>query len=671
MTKADFFDPKKRFFLDRPEEMARYAASYFENEVRETIRYADEICNQRYLFCLRRDMEQTHEPVVFDGQIDWLYMPADDAEWIYAFNRHRYFISLGQAYLLTGDEKYARAFVNQLCDWIDRVKRTDENCRLAWRTIEAGLRLEYWLKAICYFKDSLYLTDEVIEKFSGSVIDHAEYLMEIYDTFRLMSNWGVLQNHGLFMAGVFLPDSERAKEYRDTAVERLTEELRIQVYSDGSHWEQSPMYHNEVLHCVMDVVILAQRNGIHLPDAFLHKVKSMCMVSLITSKPNHCHLMQGDSDDVDIRDILTKGASAFRDPILKYGGYDLFDYDSLWDLGMDALEEYIKIEKTAPQDTSVALTDSGNIYMRTDWSEDACFLHFHCGTLGAGHGHSDKLHIDLFANGEDILVDAGRFTYVSGPVRFKYKDPESHNTTTVNDLKFTVCKDSWECSKLSQPVNQRHLFTDKYDYAEGGHLGYMSLESGGVFVNRKVIYIKPDIIILVDEFYSGTPNSYQQYFHFNNSGQVTCGDRITYRSGRNHAELIFATEGVEKKLVPSKLSRHYNKEEDNICLKTNIRANGFKSIITMISLCDPDRVEKAEVRKIEVKSNFKGIVFGDDFIEAVSIKKDGREYVAVVAHQEYASPTDTFLAGGCTGFGQVVIFDRAEGEDRIGTVLKW
>ena len=54
---------------------------------------------------------------------------------------------------------------------------------------------------------------------------------------------------------------------------------------------------------------------------------------------------------------------------------------------------------------------SGNTYFRSDWSERANFLHLHSGTMGAGHGHSDKLHIDLVVNGEDVLMDGGRYTY--------------------------------------------------------------------------------------------------------------------------------------------------------------------------------------------------------------------------------------------------------------------
>lgn len=38
----------------------------------------------------------------------------------------------------------------------------------------------------------------------------------------------------------------------------------MQIMPDGVHWEQSPMYHNEVLHCLLDVILLAKRNDIAL-----------------------------------------------------------------------------------------------------------------------------------------------------------------------------------------------------------------------------------------------------------------------------------------------------------------------------------------------------------------------------------------------------------------------
>lgn len=673
MKAEDFFNQNKTFFIDGRTKIADYVCRYCEEDVKKIITIADDVVNQKFLFNLRWDMERTYVPVQFNNEIDWLYQPGDDPEWIFAFNRMRFWICLGQAYAVTGNEKYAKAFADQMCHWVRTVKKDDPKNEKAWRTIEAGIRMEYWLKAMCYFKGSPSITDAVMNTFLSSMQEHAEYILGVYNSYNLMSNWGVLANHGLFLAGVMLPSSPRTAEYRREALRRLEQEITIQVYNDGSHWEQSPMYHNEVTHDYLDIVLLAQRNGIELPEIIFRKVRDMCYVDLYGQKPDGNEVSMGDSDEIDVRDITAKGAYIYKDGVLKYGSYAHLDFDTVWDLGFMAISEYDAIKAVEPDTMAHALQDSGNFYFRSSWNEDASFLHFHCGTLGAGHGHSDKLHIDLFSRGEDILIDAGRYTYVNKPDRYEFKDPSGHNTCTVDHVNFCVCADSWGCSKLCRSVNQKFVNAGKYGYSEGGHLGYYDLKSGSVFVNRRVLYIIPDIYIVADEFYAGGTHSYQQYFHFNNLGRVTgSGAHYRYTSTRNCVDLqMISSNAISTSLIPTRLSRHYNLAEDNVTLKAESNGKGFASVFTVISLNAPEDIEELNVEKLPVYSNFKGILFEDKLIEALNITKGKQKYTVVIAHQEYASPTDTFCADGCTGFGNVVVFDRTAGENTVGKVLVW
>ena len=674
MGKREFFSRENgNFFIDDIDKIVQYVKKNCKEEAEEIIKIANDVVNKRFIFTLRWDMERTKVPEVFEGEINWLHMPSDDQEWIFQFNRHRFWICLGQAYALTKDEKYAEAFVSQLTHWIKTVPLNNTKNEKAWRTIETGLRLEYWLKAICYFKNSPSLTEEVYEIFEKSVIEQAEYLMGIYDSFRLVSNWGVLQNHGLFIAGVMLPETERTIEYRNEALRRLAEEMTIQVYGDGVHWEQSPMYHNEVEHCYLDVKILCERNNIEMPKVINEKLYKMVYATLYHKKPDHCEIMMGDSDDIDVRDLITKGAYLYKDGVLKFGGYNKFDFDTIWDLGINAANEYLEIQAIKPERTAIELKESGNYYLHSDWSEKENFLHFYCGTLGAGHGHSDKLHIDLFANGEDILVDSGRFTYVHKPERYEFKDPSAHNTVTVDGKDFIVCKDSWECTKLARSLNQKMVTTEEYDYIEGGHLGYYDLENGGVFLNRRILYIKPDIYVIVDEFYGSGEHEYNQYFHFNNLGEVSkiSDNHVKYISDKSEVDVKFISKGIAFEINDSKYSKHYNDYEENKVIKTSLKETGFASIITVISTNEISNKEELNVEKLEVKSNFKGIIFEDKLIEAINVKSGEKKYTIVIAHQDYASPTDSFNADGCIGFGQVVVFNRTKGEERIGKVLIW
>jgi hypothetical protein len=48
---------------------------------------------------------------------------------------------------------------------------------------------------------------------------------------------------------------------------------------------------------------------------------------------------------------------------------------------------------------------------------------------------------------EDILVDAGRYTYVPKPDRYVSRMMPAHNLVTVDGKNSYVCQDSWSYSK--------------------------------------------------------------------------------------------------------------------------------------------------------------------------------------------------------------------------------
>lgn len=666
-----FEQPGKRFFFDDSSKIAQYVYKNCPNEAKEVIAAADEVAAQRFRFALRWDMERTNKPVIFEKDIEWLYQPGDDPEWVYAFNRMRFWICLGQAYALTHDEKYAYAFVKQLIHWVHHVKKEDPTCDKAWRSIEVGFRLEYWLKAMQYFKGSPAITDEVADIFTGSIIEQAEFIMGIWNAYNIMSNWGILANHGLFMAGAMLPETKRTKEYTAEAVRRLLAEINMQVYRDGSHWEQSPMYHNEVLHCFLDVALLAKRTQIQLPEELIQKTLAMCLYDVANAKPNHAEPMMGDSDDIDQRDRISRGALIFQHPELKARGYELPDFDTIWEIGEEGLEAYQNLSSKLPKQTDFFLPDSGNMYLRSGWSEEDTWVHYQCGPLGAGHGHGDKLHIDVFSRGEDVLMDAGRYTYSFNSGRTHFKELQAHNTLMVDEHDLYLCKDSWECERLTRAVNQKFYADERFGYAEGGHLGYLSLENG-VFLNRRVIFLKPDIMILADEFYSSGSHEYNQFFHFGEKGRLIQHkpDSWEYKSSNVSAQLRFVTPNIHGRLIDTKISRHYNEQIPAKGIKTDFLAMGSGCAFTVLALSDPEEEKVLGVEKLSVMSHFKGIQFKDEEIEALNIYFGQEHFTVVIAHKEYATPTDTFLTDGCMGFGSTVVFDRkAEGE--AGTVLSW
>ena len=168
MRKEEFFDrPDSCYFVPDPKESAEYCRKNWPEETAHILRVADEVCENYFLFDLNWDMERTYDPVIFEGEIDWSIKPKGDPEFVWQFNRHRFFICLGQAYWLTGDEKYVKGFLRLINDWMSRVPLDETTQGGPWRMLETGLRGETWTKAIRYFRGSELITEDFLERFAA------------------------------------------------------------------------------------------------------------------------------------------------------------------------------------------------------------------------------------------------------------------------------------------------------------------------------------------------------------------------------------------------------------------------------------------------------------------------------------------------------------------------
>ncbi|MGL5347106.1 MAG: alginate lyase family protein [Peptostreptococcaceae bacterium] len=633
------------------ENIPDYCINNYKNEVEETIRIANDVANNTFRFEWKWDMERTFIPYTFTNDIVWDETPNNDEEWIFMLNRHRYWITLGEAYLLTKDEKYTKTFINQLTHWIKNVRPVEGTNKTTWRTIEAGIRGENWIKAYSYFYKSEYMDEKTTRTFIESLKEHAEYLYNNYEDNRKLSNWGVLESHGLLTIALFLNDNENTKKYIELSLKRLEEQIDFQIMEDGMHWEQSPMYLNEVLHCYLDTIILCKRNNIEIPTTILEKTKKLAYANLYMKKPNHKQICQSDSDDTDLRDMITKAAYLFEDGVLKFGGYEEIDYESIWSLGYDSINEYKKIESKKPEYVSYGFEDSGNYYMRSGWSENDNYMYIHCGTLGSGHGHADLLHMSIFANGEDYLIDPGRYTYIEGNKDREYlKSCKAHNTTMVDDEEFTKLNGSWAYNSVATPIKHPFITKCTYDYFEGSHLGYINK---GIFTNRVVVYIKPDIWVLVDRFYGEGTHKYSQNFQF--AKDIKLQDKKTICKGNNGILTLHHLNKLDKHIEKKIVSYDYNKMELQDKLITTLSGDGFTSILTVIN--SSKKESDLEVEKIPVK-NCNGRILEDYEAEAIKIIYKENTYILTVCHNEIFKGKKLLIVDGHHIYGKVVLITK-------------
>ena len=666
---------QKIFGADDVEKISRFCREYWPGEVDHAVRTAEDACGNTFVFDFPWDMERTREPVHFEKEIDWSLIPAGDREFLWQFNRHRFLVSLAQAYRMTGDEKYAENYVRLMSDWM---QRADEGVRESlddgpWRTLEAAIRAEMWLCSLPLVIGSPSVTEGFLGEVEACIKKHQKRLLESFSPRKYISNWGVIESCGLFLFSLVIPGSEEAAE---EALRRLEQTARVQVLPDGAQWEQSPMYHNEVYHCYLTVLYYGRRAGIDMPDVLEDTAKKMAYVNYQWKCPDHTQFAQGDSDATDLRDQITAGAYLFSDGMLKSGGYGRLDYDSAWKFGWQGCMKYEKLEAVQPDFVSAQLPFSGNYYLRSGWEEKDSLLHFRCGDTGGGHGHADKLHVDLVIRGENILTDSGRYTYMESPERFQFKEAAAHNTVVVDGESFSECESTWDYKTLCTCLKQQYYEGKYADFVEGSHLGYWEK---GVIVNRRVIAIHPELYIIADDFHSSGNHTYESYFHFDGNGSASLyhaenGTSGIHFQGRETEAWLQSPDPEEAwELLDTEQSCSYNEKHSKQTGKGTMTGRGFCRKITVINGGEKGKAHPAYIKRIALSGGESGKLRDMKEAEGLQIICGGREYVLFLCHREIQAPADILSWENCIGNGRVVLFDRTEEKKRqiTGEILSW
>ena len=650
---------KDNLYLQVDANDVNFIKEKYPNDVEKTIEVANQVLDKYFLFRYDWDMEKTNIPHQFKNEIDWTAIPNGDEEWCFMLNRHRFWVDLGKAYLLTGKEKYAKGLVNQMTHWIDNNPLKDDLKRLSWRRIEAGIRCENWIKSFEYIKNSKHVTPVFLAKFLNSLHEHATYLNSSFSNFSQTSNWGVLEFQGVFNVAHFLTEFKTAKQWQKDALNKLTTCVNLQVLPDGTQWEQSPMYHNEVFHCYMNVNLLAQQNDIKLPKAIVQKTKDMAYANVKWQKPNFHQPLLGDSDDTDLRDILTLAAYLYQDPVLKSRAHAELDYETFFLLGSEKANQYKNIKSETPDFLSVFQQSSGDLYMRTSWEQDATYSSFHLKKLGCGHGHDNILHFTIFANNKDYLIDGGRYTYVDNDWRELFKSNISHNTLGVDDLPNTIYKDSWinDFEARSQGIYTKS--ESAFDYGEAENTAYKRLENP-VSMKRRLLFLKPNVWLVFDSFSANGEHKFSQYFNFPNKEIKVENNGLTTTYDDDNLR-IQPLKKVDIALKDTWWSPEYNLKKENKRAELFKKAKGFTSFISLLYF--PEKTN-LNYKKTPVY-NRNNVLLNDEDAEAVTITINDTEYTMLVVHNSPAPASHFFKVNNQFVSGEVVLIEKNNGISNI------
>ncbi|AZK47670.1 alginate lyase family protein [Paenibacillus lentus] len=640
--------PARRFYWEPEDRRFIVDASHkhWPEEVKQVVHRADLACQNTFIFTHRWDMERCEEEVSFPEGINWYYRHNEDLEWLVMLNRSRYMGELGQAYWLTGKEKYAEGFIRLLKDWIRQNPLTEEevlaaadrnfNVKDTWRKLDSGIRITHWLKGYyCVRSCALWGAAEE-ELFMEGVRRHGMYLNLAYVPHDRQSNWGFLETNGLFQLALMFPELEEAEVWQNTALQRLSNMCKLQVFQDGLQNEQCTMYHHEVLHCLFESLWLGKLNGIEMPEVLHDTLNRMFSASLAFVQPDGRQPMLGDSDSTDIRDVLCRGAVLFSRGDLKRMAYDRLDYEGIWFFGERGYDRFRRLVVQEPEFTSILLKDSGYAFMRSDWSSKGQYLVFDGGHMDVirAHGHDDLLHVSLFAHGREFLIDPGRYTYMETEDRQYFMESLQHNTLSVDGETISTYVSSWRWTDVARPIDRYWSSGLDYDYVQAGHDGYWRLDQP-VHVFRQVLFVKPDYWIMIDTCRSHGEHEYTIPFHFAEGIQLTIREDgiILADSGEDEPGLsIIPLTPVRAEQGTSWVSRNYNEKTPAVKASFRQKGKGFTKFVTLLYPNPNGEVKLPVVQELEVLDSY-GHQVPSDLATAFSIQRENGKEEFLFSHQ--------------------------------------
>lgn len=433
-----------------------------------------------------RDYKTGHRwPVKFHRDIDYVNLDRpSDVKFPWELSRLHWLIPAGQAHLLTGEERFARAARDTLDSWI---AGNPYALGVNWAcTMEVALRIVTWtwLFACCHASDA-WRSSGFRSRFLCSLFLHGRFTERNLEKSDVNGNHYLADAAGLVFGGLFFGRGRDPERWAALGWRILEEELPRQTSEDGVDHEGSIAYHRLVTELFLLPALLRLRHGLDVAAAYRERLIAMGSFIAAYSRPDGSSPLVGDADDGralpfggqpigDHRYLAAIIGLAFDHPALARAATGPPD-ELAWLLGTEAVERL-----SAPGDTAPRSTAAGGYYVMANAS-DHVFVD--CAPVGlagrGGHGHNDCLSFEAVLDGTPLVSDAGAYLYTASPVeRNRFRSTAFHNTPQVDgqEINRFVAPDLlWSLHFDAVPSVDRWRPGAERDLLLASHAGYLRL----------------------------------------------------------------------------------------------------------------------------------------------------------------------------------------------------
>ncbi len=494
---------------------------------------------------------------------------AGDVKYVWEVNRHQYLPILARAAVLTGDARYADECLALMESWI---RANPYLSGINWTSaLEVAVRAMAWLESLALLRGGTSAPFKPSRERLGPILEalhfHGLYLARHLSFYFSPYNHLIGEAAALHAIGAGAPELDAAAGWEDLGWRVLVDEVERQFHADGGTVEQASGYHFFTVGFYVHALLVRRGRGRDVPARLRARLERAFEWAMHLSLPSGSLPMIGDGDEGkalvlaqpslwDFRPYLALGAALFERPDFKFAAGE-FPPDLLWLVGLDGLRRYEALKAAEPAGT-VRLGESGYAVQRSGWRPDAHCLILDAGEIAAGvgtgdepsaaHGHADTLSIEVSSFGAPAIVDPGFYTY-NGDIAWHrhFRDSAAHNTIVVDGQSQADFRGrlKWSGAPVVRPP--RAVSAAGFDCAEGS---FRQLRTG-IEVRRRVLFVRPDYWLLLDEVFGPEGDSaehtvehtVERYFHFAPSeAAVLAGRRAVSVRMREAGLLVQALE---------------------------------------------------------------------------------------------------------------------------------
>jgi hypothetical protein len=499
--------------------------------------------------------------------------------------RCQHWPALAQAWLITGDARFAEEIFSQRADFDEA---NPVGYGINWTcTMDVAIRAANWALALEMVRT--YPAKEAVWLDAyRSLFAHGHFIRSnLEDKYEVTSNHFLSNVVGLYYLSRVFCESPEAKEWEGFSRTAIEREVHVQILPDGADFESAVPYHRLVTELFLGAVKVADHSGTPFSEQLRNRLKDMVEFLFGVLRPDGLMPQLGDADDgrlhilteygtwkpQDARHLLGAASHVLQVPEWRRYSGTLGRWEGFWWSGGNSDEPQAAslpaIDKQFP-DAGIIIHRSPQAYL--------AITNGIVGTKGFGnHKHNDLLGFEYHPSGVPLIVDPGSYVYSSDlAARNLFRGTGYHNTLMVDGIEQNETNPEWifRLFEKATPETLEYRTTNESVVYRGRHVGYTRLEQPVIHERRYELARESGALTIEDRLEGTGAHKISWHFHLAPGVEAELNGnsiRMSQKGASSHW-LLTVPATIMVRIVPAWYSPSYGVRTpcDSLELETDI-----------------------------------------------------------------------------------------------------